>query len=201
MMPAARRIGLRTAAACLLVPVAVAASATRYTHRDAPPPGHTGGFGEPTCQDCHFQADVNDGAGAVAATGLPHSYEPGGRYRLTVVLAQPGLGVGGFQVAARFEDGTQAGCFTIPDREASRTAVTSDLGIEYAHHLFEGTAAGGADSVAWELDWIAPDASRAVVFHVVANAGNGDDSPLGDYVYTARIEVRPSNPTAPVRRH
>ena len=33
--------------------------------RDAPPPAHTGGFGEPTCLTCHF-GDANDPASAVS---------------------------------------------------------------------------------------------------------------------------------------
>jgi hypothetical protein len=33
--------------------------------------------------------------------------------------------------------------------------------------------------------------TAAVVFHAAANASNSDDSPLGDYIYTALVRSRP----------
>ena len=40
----------------------------------------------------------------------------------------------------------------------------------------------------WKLSWRAPEsADSAVVFHLTANAGDGDESPFGDNIY--RLEI------------
>jgi len=40
-------------------------------HEEGPPPGHTGGFGEPTCQECHSEFDVNASSGALGVEDSP----------------------------------------------------------------------------------------------------------------------------------
>jgi hypothetical protein len=70
-----------------------------------------------------------------------------------------------------------------------------DLGsVQYAQHTALGTLAAARGTITWRLEWIAPsDADAPVTIHVAANASNDDESPLGDYIYTAEIEVgRPS---------
>jgi hypothetical protein len=191
--PATRRLALGLAALCAAG--AGAAAAVPPAGRDAPPPGHTGGSGEPTCHECHFQAEVNQGGGAIAMTGLPEAYAPGATYPVSVTVSHPGMRTGGFQIAARFEDGTQAGHLDIPDAEAGRAGITFDGGIQYAHHLHAGTGGPPGPSTAWTLTWTAPDCGRTVAFHVAGIGADGDDSPLGDYVYTAAI-LLPGGDTA-----
>lgn len=152
-------------------------------HPDAPPPAHTGGFGEPTCLDCHFDAPLNDAEGKLLVDGFPKRIRPGAAYDLTVRLAHPGMEIWGFQMAARFAGpgrrGAQAGSFA----EAG-AGVTVDVqdGIEYIRHE---VAAGAADSARWSFRWHAPDGpSDTVAFHLAALAGNDDESPFGDFVYT-----------------
>ena len=53
---------------------------------EVPPPGHTGGFGEPTCVICHQGSDLNAFGGGVTIEGLPSEYVQGARYLLTVLL-------------------------------------------------------------------------------------------------------------------
>jgi hypothetical protein len=71
-----------------------------------PAPGHTGGFDEPTCRACHFDQSVNDAEGSLTLDGVPQRVQPGKTYRLIVTLERPGLARGGFQLSARFADGT-----------------------------------------------------------------------------------------------
>ena len=82
-------------------------------HADSPPERHTGGFGEPTCQDCHCENEPNAPGGVLGVTGGPATYQPCTRYRITVVLHRPDMGNAGFHAAFRFSDGelrgTQAG--------------------------------------------------------------------------------------------
>ena len=47
---------------------------------EGPPPGHTGGFYEPTCIACHEGNDINAFGGRVSIEGLPSEYERGGHY-------------------------------------------------------------------------------------------------------------------------
>lgn len=195
-MPAAGRLAALSLAASL----AVAATFEGRVTREAPPPGHAGGFGEPTCQDCHFQAEVNQGSGTVELLGVPDIYESDATYDVTVALTQAGLAAGGFQMTARFEEGSQAGELAVAPAERGRAGVTIEGGILYAHHVYGGTYARDGDTMRWQLQWIAPGCSLPVVFHVAANAADGDDSPLGDFVYTTSAVVPPADATATCAR-
>ena len=105
---------------------------------------------------------------------------------------------GGFQVAARYEGsgapGKAAGTWRTLD---DRAAITPGSGaIPYVHHTEAGTAPS-ADSASWTVEWTAPADAAPVVFHVAANAADGDMSQFGDYVY-ARGFVR--GPARAVRK-
>lgn len=160
---------------------------------DDPAPGHTGGFGEPTCQTCHFGEPLNDPAGALHVQGIPARTAPGAACRLTIVLRHPGLTRGGFQLSARFADGEHAGesagSFNTPD-ERSRVSRHEETGVAYAHHSPPGTLARHPGTLRWELEWTAPvSRSGRIVFHATANASNDDDSPFGDAIYSATAQT------------
>ena len=166
--------------------------------RDGPPPAHTGGFGEPTCRQCHFDSQLNAPGGELVLRGLPDRYVAGQSYELTLLLRRAGMLRGGFQLAARFADGravgTQAGSLEPMD---SLVAVVRDTtAVQYLEHTRAGTAlTPGSDSARWTFRWAAPaSASGAVIFHVAANAANDDDSPLGDYIYTTSARASPTQP-------
>jgi len=156
---------------------------------DRPPPAHTGGFGEPTCLACHLPAGAPDSIGGVTLDGLPAGgYRAGTRYLLRVAVRRPGLAAAGFELAARLEDGTQAGTLRAPD---PRVALTEQSGVHFAHHTRAGTTA--ADSSQWTVEWTAPErAAGPVRIHLAADAANGDESPLGDHVYADSVVVRPA---------
>jgi hypothetical protein len=154
------------------------------------PPGTTGGFGEPTCQQCHFGAGLNEAGGTLALDGVPGRYTPGETYRLVVRLRRAWLGAAGFQLAARTADGAQAGTLAPDD---PRTQVQpGPRGVQYAGHTVAGSAAPSPDSAAWTVDWTAPPAGTGpVTLSAAANAADGDRSPLGDYVYALERAVAP----------
>ena len=164
--------------------------------KTGPPPGHTGGFGEPTCRACHSDAGLNEPGGTLTVSGAPASYEPGKTYQLEVVLRRAGMLRAGFQLAARYADGpaaaTQAGVLAPAD---ARSIVTWDTltQVSYIEHNLAGTALSG-DAGHWTVRWTAPTgATGPVSFNVAGNAANDDDSPLGDFIYTTALRVAPAS--------
>lgn len=153
---------------------------------EGPPPGFTGGFGEATCVTCHIGNDVNAFGGEVRVDGAPTAYEPGAEYVLAVVLTADETDAAGFQIAARFADGSSRG------RNAGRlypvdgrTALTDSAGISYLHQSPAGVATRDRSGSSWSIGWTAPESADPVAIHVAANSGNGDESPLSDLVYTS----------------
>jgi hypothetical protein len=193
-----RRTGLRLAAACVAVTLLLAGTGTVST-RDRPPAAHTGAFGEPSCQTCHSDAPDNAGPGALRLVGVPERYRPGGVYDLTLELADPALRAAGYQLTARYEDGAQAGVVAVAAPEAARSAVTVERGVQYAHHIYDGTLPDEDGTARWRLVWHAPDSADAVVFSAAAVAADDDLSPLGDRVYTTTRATAPAPSKAPSR--
>ena len=184
------RFGPALALACITGTLLLGSAASGRAERDRPPPAHTGGFSEPLCTECHFQADVNTGGGTLTVDGLPPEYEPRRAYTLDITMAQARLAAGGFQMSARFTDGTQAGTLMAADDDATRVAVTTSAGVQYIHHVYAGSHAVAPDTARWQVVWTAP-ASGEVVFHVAANAGDDDESPMGDMIYAASLRTAP----------
>ena len=172
---------------------------TSRANADGPPLGHTGGFGEPTCQDCHVGNALNAPGGLLGVEGIPATYLPGERYRITVVLQHEDMGAAGFQAALRFSggdrDGTQAGRLEPYD---TRVVIRTDhsTGVEYAQHSPPGSMVEPGTLAVWSFFWTAPRAESVVVLHAAANSGNGDNSPLEDLIYaiqeTTRATATPS---------
>jgi hypothetical protein len=180
-------ISILPAAVVLLVP-----AMALYEHR--PPPGHTGGFGEPTCASCHFDNPVNAEGGEVRIEGLPETYSPGERYVLSITLQRPELRRAGFQISSRFsgrgEDGEQAGELIAVDEDVE---IVSSGGTQYAHHTRAGTRVPPSGPARWLVEWRAPIASGEVSFDLTANAANGDASEFGDFIYQTSMTVRTAN--------
>lgn len=153
---------------------------------DGPPVRSSGGFGEPSCIDCHWGADLNDAQGTFFFEGIPEAYRPGGTYEIAVVLTRPGMAVGGFQMAVRFEaDGAQAGTLELPAAEEGRVSLVDEQGVTYAQQLLTGMELVAPDTARWTIRWTAPAEPGRVLFHASGNVGDGDDSQIGDYAYVA----------------
>lgn len=186
------------------------------SHAEGPPPGHTGGFGEPSCLACHTEFDVNVG-GSLTLEGLPSTYEPGATYVVSVVLRSTDMAGAGFQAAARLAGtgaadaagggGAEVGQAGTLESLDARTAVIPDSTgtIQYVQHVTGSTKVDDPERATWSFEWTAPErAADAVLFHAAANSANGDDSPLGDLVYTTerRLEAAdtPGSPTTASRK-
>ena len=180
------RLGLfALAVAMFTTPLIVSA------YQDKPPPGNTGGFGESSCHQCHFDRPLNDQEGSLNIHGLPEFYEPNSQYLIRITLKRPALRRGGFQLATRFTGGAlggrQAGSLQPVDE---RVAVMQgeDGEVQYAHHSGVASPPSSRDEITWTLRWIAPEVSGApVAFHVAANACNDDASSFGDFIYLKEV--------------
>lgn len=174
----------------VLAIVGAAAAFTPPRVTDGPPPGFSGGFGEPSCVTCHLGNDVNAFGGQVRLAGLPAAYEPGTEYVLTVVLEAEETAVAGFQVTARFADaarmGRNAGRLGPLDE---RVSVADSAGVSYAHQTLVGSTTSNASGSSWALKWTAPQDGGPVTLNVTANSGNADKSPLGDLVYADEVTL------------
>jgi len=154
-------------------------------YAEHPPLQYTGGFGEPTCQACHFGAAVNAGDGTLTVDGLPEAVQAGERYRLTVTLAAA-MERSGFMLAVRHLDGRQAGTLAPVDTARVSVGTPDSTAVQYAHHTLAGTTVPGSERTTWTVQWTAPAVpGDSVVVHVAANAANDDASAFGDDVYTA----------------
>jgi hypothetical protein len=163
-----------------------------HAYADGAPPGFSGGFKEDSCHACHFHAEPNSGPGRVTIEGVPATFAPGERYTLTITLRRAGMQLAGFQLAARFKDGgAQAGTIAPGPRDGERVGIGSQAGVQYAGQKKAGAAVGAADAAQWTLEWTAPKSGGPVIFHVAANAADGNERADGDFVYTATAESAP----------
>jgi hypothetical protein len=172
----------------LLLIMAASAStlaATVLPTSTGPAPAHTGGFGEPTCHACHRDNALNEATGVVQLDSLPSVYQPGRVYRLTLSLKHAELARAGFQLSARFEDGSNAGSFRLPDTALLR--VQRSRNIDYLSHTVAGTQQVAGRIARWQFEWIAPASQQRVWFHVAANVANNDASEFGDRIFTATL--------------
>ena len=171
----------------LIVIVAASAATLAATHLPfsltGPLPAHTGGFGEPTCHACHFDYPLNEPGGvAIHLDSLPEVFEPQHEYRLRLRVQHAELKRGGFQLSARFEDGSPAGSFVIPDTALLR--VQRGKSVEYLSHTMKGTDELVGDTATWNFRWTAPANNRRVVFNVAVNVADKDASQFGDRIFT-----------------
>jgi hypothetical protein len=166
--------------------------APSHGYAEGAPPGFSGGFTEQSCDACHFHAAPNTGPGRLAIEGVPDRFVAGESYRVTISLTQPGMKLAGFQLTARFkDDGSQAGALAKASSSDARVGIDTESDVQYAGQRREGAAMVTPEGSRWTVIWTAPSATRTVVFHLAANAANGDERADGDYVYTNAREILP----------
>ena len=108
----------------ILVAIGPSSTTEVRAYADGAPPGFTGGFGESSCDACHFEAALNTKPGQLSLTGVPERFVAGERYPLTITLSRPGMAMGGFQLSARMENGgAQAGTLAPGPGEEKRIKI------------------------------------------------------------------------------
>jgi uncharacterized protein (TIGR03437 family) len=173
-----------------------------YAFSEGPPSEHTGGFGEPTCVECHIGSAVNSGQGSVTITvrdsggaSVVSNYASGQSYQITVRVADPQRTTAsqsrwGFELSARTQDGQQAGSLT-PSNSQTQLLPTFN-GVQYISHTTTGTRAGTTLGVNFVFNWTAPNTSAGpIIFHAAGNSANNGGSELSDRIYTKSLTLPP----------
>jgi hypothetical protein len=159
---------------------------TLLAFADGPDPANTGGFGEPTCRECHYDNELNDASGRLTLSGVPEMYTPGKDYIITMTLARAELARAGFQLAVRFDRGSSAGLSAgmLRTRDKRTQLIEGpEKRVIYIEHTLAGSRVESAGTAEWTFGWVAPEAEGSVVFHATGNASNDDRSALGDFIY------------------
>ncbi|MGI9627665.1 MAG: choice-of-anchor V domain-containing protein, partial [Longimicrobiales bacterium] len=146
-------------------------------------PGHTGAPGEPTCHACHNDLQLNEPGGRLEVVDFPEEYTGGQAYVVSLVLNSDEMATSGFQAAV-------SGGSLIPVDD--KTVVLSDsVGRKYIGHSPQGANPMTPSRMLWTFEWIAPsEAGAGVSLSAAANSGNGDNSPMGDFIYTVQAQSR-----------
>jgi len=165
-----------------------------WAYAEGPPDAHTGGFGEPTCNECHGTR-VNSNGGNVTINGLPSGgYTSGNTYPITVTITDSTARRWGFELSARTSDGKQAGTLAKGgDGFTQIAAAFANPSVQYIEHTIQGTRPGTSGPQSFTFNWTAPDASRGtVVFDVAANAANNNSvNDAGDHIYQTEVKLQP----------
>lgn len=185
-----------TLLAGFLVVHATVAGTSAKLHGKAYPeklPGtFTGGFGEETCHSCHFDYPLNPGEGSLEVKGIPDSYAADNIYTFVISLHRKELGRAGFQISSRFEDGRQAGSFYIGADSSNLMFTDVNTKVQYLQHSEEGSKTRSQSEHKWTIRWHAPETNgESILFNVAANAGNGDASEFGDFIFAMEKKVAP----------
>lgn len=148
---------------------------------------YTGGFGEESCHSCHFDYDLNPGEGNLEIYA-PETYKAGESLDIEVTVQREDIEKAGFQMTARFEDGSQAGRFELAETLTETPDVDND--VQYLQHgIGEVTAEGGSKT--WAITWNAPEEKTGPVYlNIAVNAANGDDSEFGDWIYVDEVVLK-----------
>lgn len=134
------------------------------------------------CHDAASGSTFND-RGSVDFLDLPESYQAGQAYNLALQIEGPlSARVYGFQLAARFEDGTSAGKL-IP--LAAGVQAHQIEGVDVLLHSPVPLNSGNVP-----FRWIAPEQPLGdVTFDVAANAANDNQDPSFDHISTNQAVV------------
>ena len=161
-------------------------SAPALAFPDGPEPGLTGGQGYADCSSCHFAGPAPSENSGISLRGLVEQMVPGEHYQWVLEVRDPEQRVGGFQLAVRDLDTQQSiGELVFGDGLRALDAVLEDKQVTFLSHSEPQVAQadGGEQITRWQLEWVAEQAGNIEV-SIAAVAADGDDSALGDNVYT-----------------
>jgi uncharacterized protein (TIGR03437 family) len=158
-----------------------------------PPLAFTGGYSEPSCTQCHT-GTVNPPGGSVSILGVPAVYQPGVTIPLQVQIADAAGASWGFELSARFANGSQAGSFTPSGTVSVAIATWDAFPVQYARPGAAAVQAG--PKFFFNVNWTTPPdlSGGEVVFDAAGVAANNDRQASGDHTYTTEVRSAPGSP-------
>jgi uncharacterized protein (TIGR03437 family) len=199
----ARILGAKIGVGLAAIPALICA------YSSGPDPRLTGAPGdEPTsCTFCHTGTALNGGGGNVQLTSSEGtSYTPGKGQTLTITINDSVAKAYGFQMTARTDSSPvfgQAGDFTAGTQQIvicddatlkSPKGCPANQAVQFIEHNSPFTT----NTII--VTWTAPSTNvGTVTIYVAANAANGNPAtqPLGDHIYTTKLQLCPGGCAAP----
>lgn len=133
-----------------------------------------------------MEYQLNSDLGRALLT-VPASASPGSVHKVRILLEADETVAAGFQLTARTPDGRQAGTLRAPDGRVRITLADTPAGaVQFAHQTLAGSEGEERIATAWAVEWVAPEQPGRVEWSLSTNSANGDNSPLGDLVWTTR---------------
>jgi hypothetical protein len=150
-----------------------------------PDAGLTGAPGENTCAGCHSDFGLNSGGGSMTILGVPDNYAPNQSVPVTVKIKHSSALDFGFQLTALDEAGNRAGTLVVTDALRTQVIPSPINTRTYVEQTSSGITPSIAGEIQWTFTWQAPpERVGRVTFYAAGNAGDGDFSVSGDYIYT-----------------
>lgn len=148
-----------------------------------PPLGKTGAPGEGTCADCHGGGPGGGSLTVKSSSG--HTYHPGAKQHLTVVISDPTADTWGYEMTA-----VQAKHGTVGAGNFKATDTNSDVrkanGKSYAAQIND--LQGSTGKVIYKIDWTPPKTNVGpITLYLAANAAGGS----GESEYQSSLTLRP----------
>jgi hypothetical protein len=171
--------------AILIIPAFFSFTNKPHYFPSAAPTGYTGATGSYcSTSGCHSDFALNGAAGNVSASGLPTSIILGTAYNFSITITHDMADreIFGFAVKAVDANGNAVGTFSTTNPNAgvgsgeishrSAPPVSADIAYTYSN-----------------LKWTAPTVAPVfpIRFYMVGNAGNRNNQPTGDYIYSTVI--------------
>jgi uncharacterized protein (TIGR03437 family) len=149
-----------------------------------PPLSFTGGFGEPNCGQCHTGTTATSGSN-VMILGTPAIYSPGSTIPIQVQITDSAANWG-FELSARFTNGSQAGRFTPNNTVSVQTGTWK--GFKNIQYAAQGAAAvQSGSSYTFSVNWTAPPDSTGgeIVFDAASVSAPSDPGTAVGQAYVA----------------
>jgi hypothetical protein len=149
-----------------------------------------------TNSGCHSDFALNNAGGSVVATGLPTLHYASGtvyNFSLKITHATANRKKWGFAIkAVNAVDNKVVGTFSTTNANASVKGTVAGNTAELSHANAVGTASASTYTYI-NLKWTAPAIPTVnetnIKFYIIGNAGDGDGSEVGDYIYTSIVSA------------
>jgi hypothetical protein len=165
-----------------------------YGFSSGPYGGFTGAPGEDNCRHCHKSFPLNSGGGMITIDGFPDSYTPGETYHVTISMVSQTALDWGFEATVITDQGKKrAGKLIVTD--PAHTKIVPGIFLTERRYIEQKTAGhydGQRGGVSWMFDWRAPKKAKGpITIYACGNAGNDNDKPTGDFIYSVQHTAMP----------